>query len=121
MRELIFKNLTSGDKKRKDLFISETVERKGVKTTTQRHSMYIVNSCNKFATQKELLEWQNKTCQDQNKRHIFIFKKRDSKTKKDSFVCDVVGKFYAVVENDVYSVAFKHSLEIEFINAKKNI
>lgn len=115
MRELVFKNLTSTNKKRKDLYISETFERDGVKTTTQRHSIYIIGDRNKFKNPKELMQWQNKTTVDNSKRHIFIFKKRDSKLKKESFICDVVGKFYAVVKNEVYSIAFKHSFEIDFL------
>lgn len=118
MRELVFKNLTSGNKKRKDLFITETVEREGIKTVTQRHSTYIVNSRSKCNTQKELEDWQ-KTASVSNKRHIFVFKKRNTKEKKDSFVCDVVGKCYAIVKNDVYSIAFKHSFEIDFLPIDK--
>lgn len=118
MRELIFKNLTSGDRKRKDLFIAETVERNGVKTVSQRHSIYIVKGRNKFDSKKELILWKAKNKIDPTKRHIFVFKKRDTKLKKDTFVCDVVGKFYAIFKNSVYSVAFKHSFEIDFLFAK---
>ena len=33
MRELLFKNITSDNKKRKDLYVSETVEKNGITTT----------------------------------------------------------------------------------------
>jgi len=115
MRELVFKNMTSKGRRRKDLFICETVEENGVKTVTQRHSIYIINGHNKFDSQKGLKEWQDKVPVDYNKRHVFIFKKRDTKEKKDSFICDIVGKFYAVVKNEVYSIGFKHSFEIDFL------
>lgn len=118
MRELMFKNLTSIDKKRKDIFITETIEKGGIRTITQRHSTYIINNRNSFSDHKELKEWQ-KVVSVHNRRHIFIFKKRDTKEKKDIFICDVVGKFYAVVKNSVYSVAFKHSFEIDFLPAEK--
>ncbi|MFA4992072.1 MAG: hypothetical protein WC569_05795 [Candidatus Omnitrophota bacterium] len=113
MRELLFKNITSGNKKRRDLFLSETVERNGVKTTTRRHSIYIVEGTSKFDTLQELSEWK-KNVDATNKRHVFILKKRDSQSKKDTFICDVVGKFYAVNEQDIYAIAFKHSFEIDF-------
>ena len=115
MRELVFKNLISGDKKRKDLFISETVEENGVKTVTRRHTLYIIGEHSKFNNQKEFLQWQKTAPMNSGKRHIFIFKKRDTKLKKDSFICDVVGKFYAVIKNELYSIAFKHSFEIDFL------
>jgi hypothetical protein len=114
MRELLFKNITSIDKRRKDLYISETVEKGGVKTTTQRHSIYVLGACNKFKTLEELAEWKSSKGVNANKKHIFVIKKRDTKLNKDIFICDVVGRFYAVSGFDIYSVAFKHSFEINF-------
>ncbi len=118
MRDLLFKNITSENKKRKDLYVTETVDRNGVTTTTQRHSIYIVGACNKFNTLEELAEWKNTTGLKANKRHVFIVKKRDSKLNKDMFICDVVGRFYAVTGCDIYSIAFKHSFEVDFLYAK---
>ncbi|MDO8603458.1 MAG: hypothetical protein Q7O04_06405 [Candidatus Omnitrophota bacterium] len=118
MRELLFKNITSENKKRKDLYVSETFDRDGVTTTTQRHSIYIVGACNKFKTLGELAEWKKVAGQKANKRHVFIIKRRDNKLHKDTFICDVVGRFYAVTGFDIYSVAFKHSFEIDFLYIK---
>ena len=114
MRELLFKNITSENKKRKDLYVSETVDRDGVITTTQRHSTYILGGCNKFKSLEELAEWKKTTGLKASKRHIFIIKKRDTSLHKDMFICDVVGRFYAVSGSDIYSIAFKHSFEIDF-------
>ncbi|NQV04596.1 MAG: hypothetical protein HQ532_03765 [Candidatus Omnitrophica bacterium] len=118
MREMVYKNLTSGNKKRKDLFISEITEKNGIKTVTQRHSIYVINSHNKFGNPAELAQWKDKVPMIA-RRHIFFFKKHDTKEKKDSFVCDIVGKFYAVIKNEVYSIGFKHSFEVDFQPAQK--
>ena len=114
MRELLFKNITSGDKKRRDLYVSETVNRNGVTTTTQRRSTYIIGGCNKFKSVEDLAQWKNASGVNAEKRHIFVIKKRDTKLKKDMFICDVVGRFYAVTGCDIYSIAFKHSFEVDF-------
>ena len=118
MRELLFKNITSDNKKRKDLYVSETVEKNGITTTSQRHSTYIIGSCNKFNTPEQLLQWKKAVVPNVNKRHIFIIKKRDTQRNKDIFICDVVGRFYAVSGCDIYSIAFKHSFEIDFLYAQ---
>ena len=118
MRELLFKNLTSTDKKRKDLYISETIEHNGVKTVTQRHSMYIINGHQTIHNTEELIELHSKLPVNSDRRHVFIFKKRDTKLKKESFICDVVGKFYAIVKNELYSITFKHSFEVDFLYTK---
>ncbi|NQT75310.1 MAG: hypothetical protein HQ566_02185 [Candidatus Omnitrophica bacterium] len=115
MRELVFKNLTSENKKRKDLYITETIDRNGVKTVTRRHSIYIVGGHSKVKGANGAVQHKKAIPGNDAKRHVFIFKKRDTKQKKDSFVCDVVGKFYAVVKDELYSVAFKHSFEIDFL------
>jgi hypothetical protein len=114
MRELLFKNITSENKKRKDLFVSETFDQNGVTTTTQRRSTYIIGACNKFKSLEELLAWKKNVGQNAGKRHVFIIKKRDTILNKDAFICDVIGKFYAVSQCDIYSVAFKHSFEVDF-------
>ena len=115
MRELLFKNITSGNKKRKDLYVSETFDKNGVTTTTQRHSTYIMGVCNKFSNLEQLVKWKKTIGLNANKRHVFIIKKHDTKLNKDMFVCDVIGKLYAVAGCDIYSVAFKHSFEVDFL------
>jgi len=115
MRELLFKNITSENKKRKDLYVSETFDNDGITTTTQRRSTYIMGACNKFKNLEEILEWKKNIGPNPGKRHIFIIKKRDTKLNKDAFVCDVIGKFYAVSDCDIYSVVFKHSFEVDFL------
>jgi len=49
-----------------------------------------------------------------NIRHVFIFKKQDTKAKTESLTCDVIGRLYAVIGNELYPIAFKHSFEIDF-------
>ena len=114
MRELLFKDITSENKKRKDLFVSETFDQNGVTTTTQRRSTYIIGACNKFKNLEELLAWKKNVGPNAGKRHVFIIKKRDTILNKDAFICDIIGKFYAVSQCDIYSVAFKHSFEVDF-------
>jgi 5'(3')-deoxyribonucleotidase len=115
MRELLFKNITSGNKKRKDLYVSETSDENGITTTTQRHSTYIMGACNKFNSLEQLQEWKKTIGPNAGKKHIFIIKKRDTKLNKDMFICDVIGKFYAVTGCEIYSVVFKHSFEVDFL------
>ena len=120
MRELLFKNLTSQDKKRKDLYVKEEFEKDGVRTITQRHSLYIIKSRCKFNDSNEVLKFQKEASPKCRNRHIFIYKIRDTKESKDTFVCDVVGNVYATIKNELYSIAFKHSFEINFLKTTDN-
>jgi len=114
MRELIFKNLTSENRRRKDLYILESYEKDGIRTVTQRHSVYVINNHIKFKTPQELVQWQEGIPPEHKLRHIFICRKHNSQTKEDVFSCDVVGKFYAVIKDEVYTIGFKHSFEVDF-------
>lgn len=118
MRELVFKNLTSVNKKRRDLLISETVERNGIKTITKRHSVYIVTKHIKLEGIDGITPKNAFTPSDYNKRHIFICKKKDTRLGKDSFICDVIGRVYAIAEGEMYTIAFKHSFELDFVLVK---
>ena len=118
MKELLFKDITSEDKKRKDLYVSETIDKDGITTTTQRHSTYILGGRNNFKTLEEMANWKKTIGLNANKRHIFIIKKRDTKLGKDMFICDIVGRFYAVSGFDIYSIAFKHSFEVDFAHTQ---
>ena len=115
MRELIFKNLTSDSQRRRDLYVSEINEKNGIKTVTTRHSIYIIKEHNKVGNLTDVMEVEARNESNMAKRHIFILKKKDTRLKKDSFICDVVGKFYAVVKDEVFLIAFKHSFEIDFL------
>ena len=69
MREIVVKNITSENKRKKDLYITEIVEKNGLKTITRRHSLYILRRHNKIGDPNELivnqsgLEMNNKTKQ----------------------------------------------------------
>ena len=76
MRELVFKNLTSENKRKKDLYITETVKRNGIKTVTSRHSVYIVSDRNRIKNPQELLKYKESASMNYAKRHVFIFKKQ---------------------------------------------
>jgi hypothetical protein len=119
MREMVFKNLTSIDKRRRDLFISETVEQNGIKTITKRHSIYIIGKHAKFSDIENPMVTDNLFPAEYNKRHVFIHKKKDTKLGKDTFVCDVIGRCCAVIKDEAYAVVFKHSFEIDFVLTKQ--
>ena len=116
MRELVFKNLTSKDQKRRDLYMSEAFEKDGIRTVTHKHIMYIIGHSSQIIDTHKLLG-HNITLQNpppMNIRHVFIFKKRDTKAKTESLTYDVIGRFYAVIGNELYPIAFKQSFEIDF-------
>lgn len=109
MRDLLFKNLTSTDKRRKVLSSSEIVDNKGVHSLIRRHLICIV---------KEMKE------KSQDKRplpSLYVLKEHNDKEQKEKFFCRVKGSMYAVNNGKLYLILFMHTLKITLMSLPQGI
>jgi hypothetical protein len=99
MRDLLFKNLTSEDKRRRIISSSEIADREGVRTAIQRHFICIV-----------------KEVQDNKLRQplpsIYVLKERNTKEQRERFFCRIKNSVYAVNNGKLFLILFMHSLKI---------
>ncbi len=100
MRELLFKNLTSLDKGRKVVSISDSSLRDGYLAHTERHFIYMVKESQNIR-------------RDLTQPLFYILKVHDSKQKREKLFFRVKGSFYVVTDNCLYVVYFCHSFKIE--------
>jgi hypothetical protein len=100
MRDLLFRNLTSLDRKRKILASSEIFDKSGVRTVVRRHFVYIV---------KEVAEGVKIQKQPS---YLFVLKERKTAQRIEKFFCRMKGSVYAIANEKVYCVTFMHSLKI---------
>jgi len=99
MRDLLFKNLTSQDRKRKIIASSEIVDKQGVRSIIHRHFICIV---------KEIKG-------DQIKRplpYLYVLKEHNTKEQREKFFCRLKGSIYAVNDGRLFVIFFMHSLKI---------
>ena len=118
MRELLFKNITSMDHKKRDVFVEEVVVRGGIEAKTTKRCLYFIKSkvpVNKPIDIKELSEM-NKNGEEE-KRHFHVLKEHDTELGIDRLMCKVAGTFYAMVNNHLYSIVFIHTFKISFESA----
>ena len=117
MREVVFKNLWSAQAHKKDILLKEVFERDGVVARTERRSFYFIKEVKHLTTDEELNKWVN--IQDSKvspaKRHFHIMKEHSDSYGTDKFICKILGTFYAVVDRDIYTIAFLHSFKVSFI------
>ena len=115
MRELVFKNLTSIDHKKRDIFVEETVTRNGIVATSQRRCLYFVKNKTMINDSADLakLSELKKQCPDK-KRSFYVLKVHDSTAGTDKLMCKLKGNFYAVVGRSIYHIVFIHSFKIRF-------
>ena len=96
---MLFKNLTSADKKRKVIASSEIADKKGVRTVIRRHFICIVREVS--AVDKEA-----------HKPAVYVLKQRDNKARCEKFFCRIKGSLYALSGEKIFRILFTHSLKI---------
>ncbi len=100
MRDLVFKNLTSSDKKRKIISSCETMEQRGVRTNIYRHLLCRVQEVTDTSAMLP-------------KANLYVVKKHDTRLKLEEFYCRIKGSMYMVTNSKTFLIAFVHSLRID--------
>jgi len=108
MRDLLFKNLTSLDKKRRIVASCEVVERQGMRSTIQRHFICVVKEIAKNETERPL-------------PYLYIRKERNNRELKERFFCKIKGSIFAIYEGRLFLITFMHSLKINLEARSENL
>ena len=76
MREVVFKNLTSINSRKKDIFLKEVFERDGVVAKTERRCFYFIKDIKHLGSDEELQKWlaSQGDSKGANKRQLHILK-----------------------------------------------
>ena len=115
MRELLFKNVTTWDQNKRDIFVQEIVAKDGVLAKTTRRCLYFIKAKKHIKNPKDLKKLAEiKYSDNQAKRHFHVLKERDSDSGIDKLMCKVAGTFYAMIDEYLYSIVFVHTFKISF-------
>ena len=107
MRDMVFKNLTSPDKKKRVLWASETINENGILTKIHKYLIYIVREIKKEDMRKS------------DKPEIYVTKNRCSKDKTEKFQIKMKGGIYCLTKEKYFFVSFCHTLKINLCQAPK--
>ncbi len=107
MRDMVFKNLTSQNKKKRILWASETIREDGVLTKIHKYLIYIV---------KETVEEEKK---DVGKPEIFVTKYKNTNDKTEKFQIKMKGCVYCVANERYFLVNFCHTLKIDLCPSRQ--
>ncbi|MFH0738309.1 MAG: hypothetical protein V2A59_00405 [Candidatus Omnitrophota bacterium] len=102
MRDLLFKNLTSNDKKRRIIATSEVTQKQGVRSTIHRHFVSIV---------KEVKDKQP----EKPASYIYVLRERNTREQRERFFCRIKGSMYMVNNGKLFLILFMHSLKISLV------
>jgi len=105
MRDMVFKNLSSEDKRKRVLWASETINEDGILTRIHKYLIYIIKEVEKDTPMK------------QEKPEIHILKCRDTKEKTEKFQIKMKGGITCVTKDKCFFVSFCHTLKIDLCKA----
>ncbi len=109
MRDLLYKNLTSDDRRKKIIASSEVVDKHGVCSTIHRHFICMV---------KEIKDAHNI---EKPAPYLYVLKRRDTKEQSEKFFCKIKGSICAVNKGKLFLVVFMHSLRINLVPSPQQV
>ncbi|MBU1871565.1 MAG: hypothetical protein KKH80_02055 [Candidatus Omnitrophica bacterium] len=101
MSDLIFKNLTSHDHKRRTVSRREVVDKEGVKTIIRRRLIY------------KIIEVNADNLAKQPDAQVYIQRKRNNSQQKESYFCRMKSNIYAKSNGKTFLIMFGHSFKVD--------
>lgn len=100
MKNLIFKNITSENRRQRILYSSESTEQEGIRTVVNRHLICRIHN---VVEAEESLQ----------PPALYVIKKRDTQANSEAFYCRIKGLMYMSDKHRLHLVSFIHSLRIQ--------
>lgn len=101
MRDLLFKNLISTDRRRRIIATSEIAEKQGMRSIIRRHFICMI---------KVIEDGQNI---QKPLTHVRIVREHNTREHRERFFCKIKGSLLAVNKGKSLLVTFMHSLKID--------
>lgn len=108
MRDLLFKNLTSDDKKRRVIASCEVMDKAGVHSVIQRHFICIIKEIQDKKPQQPLSQ-------------IYVVKEKNTREQRERFSCRIKGSVCAASGERLFLILFMHSLKIDLTSIPKKL
>lgn len=120
MRELVFKNINAPSARKRDISVSEIVQRNGLVSTTEKRSLYFIRGAHRIKSKDELKKWVESRNQDLslNKKFFHILRNHSDDSKEDKLICKTRGSFYILSDHIAYNIVFVHAIRIKIQKAK---
>ncbi len=108
MRDLLFKNLTSANKRKRVIATSEITDKAGIRSIIRRHFVCIVKEIRAGEIQRPL-------------PYVYVLKEHNNKEQREKFFCRIKGNICAVNDGKLFLILFTHSLKITLTAIPKDL
>ena len=115
MREITFKHLTSHNHRRRDLWMQEETEENGVQAKVQKRCVYMIKGRRHFDAPVDVEAWLSTNAPESQcrLRNLTVTRIQDTKAGTRRFSFKAIGSFYAVVGEDLFSIAFVQTYRVD--------
>ena len=119
MREITIRTSTSENRRRRNLWMTELINERGLVARAQKRYAYFVTEKREPVTKEDLNGWiesQSKLKQ-KKPRHISIRRTFDKETGVGQTVYRTTGSFYVLRDFKVFIVVFLHSIKFDILSS----
>lgn len=115
MREITFKHLTSHNHRRRDLWMQEETVEDGVQAKVQKRCVYMIKGHRHFDAHADIESWLMTNAPESQcrLRNLTVTRIQDTKANTRQFSFKAIGSFYAVVGEDLFSIAFVQTYRVD--------
>ena len=99
MRDLVFRNLTSQDKRRRMIQATEVASAQGIHSVIRRHFIYMAREIKDNSVSKPV-------------PYLFAVRDRNSRELRERFFCKIKGATKVAIHEKTYMVYFIHTIQI---------
>jgi|GEM_PF-850060 len=119
MREIIFRNLTTRDHHRRDLWMQEVTDENGLHAEIQKRCIFLVKNHHRLPNPQAVEQWISNHVDDRGcrLRNLTVTRTENSKTGIKHFFFKAIGSFYAVMGEEVFSIGFVQTYEVHVAEA----
>lgn len=111
MREIVVKSLTSDNWLNRDCCVTETMRQGDIVTRVMRRCTYKIESRVTVPTTDDSINWAH-AIDPQPPRQVHVLKDIDPETGHERVSYKVLGRFYVVVDRDVFCIGYRHILSM---------
>ena len=109
MRDIVIRNLTSGDWHNRDCLVTEVMRQGESVATVTRRCTYRVEARTTVLSTDDSIRWA-KTLDPHLPRQVYVTKDLDPETGHERVVYKVLGSFYVVLDREVFCIGYRHIL-----------
>ncbi len=119
MREMVLKNLVSPNKRRRELFVSESYRDQGISQKLEKKTIYVVKEVLEITSDFDLQLFINRRRKEGKlkPKQTFVTRVSNNNNAQEKIFYKIYGDSYAVIDDKLFIIKLIQHIQIEFIKS----